>query len=320
MRVIDSINKAIQEKKTAFSFEILPPLKGNDVDKLFNIINPLIEFKPLNINITSHRDEIDFVPAGNGNFAARVTRKRPGTVAAAAAIMNKYNIPVVPHILCAGFSKSETEFALIDLNYLGIHDLLLLKGDSNSKVKYPTQLEKGNEFALDLISQVNDFNNGKFFDGTKVDPFLTKFSYGVAGYPEKHEESPNMDSDLQFLKEKVDAGASYIVTQMFFDNNKYYNFVNKCRSIGINVPIVPGLKPITFQNQLNVLPKIFKSDIPEEFAAELRKCKDDEEVKEVGIEWCTAQAKDLMKNNIPVLHFYTMMALKSVRKVAETIY
>ncbi len=317
MTVAELINNS---KETGFSFELLPPLKGNDIDRVFKNIDLLKEFNPLYINITSHRDEVVYKDLEKGLFERRVTRKRPGTVAVAASIQHKYGINVVPHIICSGFTKSETEYALIDLNFLGIHDVLVLRGDNSQSNRFFRPEEEGNNYAIYLIHQINDQNQGKFLDGTLMDAFETPFSYGVAGYPEKHEEAPNMDSDLYWLKQKVDAGAEYIVTQMFFDNTKYFEFVDKCRAMGINVPIVPGLKPITVKNQLNVLPKIFHVDIPEAFAKELRKCKDDEAVKQVGVEWCIQQARELMAHKVPILHFYTMMATHSTRKVAQAIY
>ncbi|MBI9062248.1 MAG: methylenetetrahydrofolate reductase [NAD(P)H] [Marinilabiliaceae bacterium] len=317
MTVAELINSS---KETGFSFELLPPLKGNDIDRVFKNIDLLKEFNPLYINITSHRDEVVYKDLEKGLFERRVTRKRPGTVAVAASIQHKYGINVVPHIICSGFTKSETEYALIDLNFLGIHDVLLLRGDNSQTNRFFKPDEQGNDYAIDLIHQVNEQNQGKFLDGTLMDAFETPFSYGVAGYPEKHEEAPNMDSDLYWLKQKIDAGAEYIVTQMFFDNSKYFEFVDKCRAMDIKVPIVPGLKPITLKNQMNVLPKIFHVDIPEACAKEIRKCKDDVAVKQVGVEWCIQQAKELMDHKVPILHFYTMMATQSTRKVAEAIY
>ncbi|TRX71631.1 methylenetetrahydrofolate reductase [NAD(P)H] [Carboxylicivirga sp. M1479] len=307
-------------KQTGFSFELLPPLKGNSIDKVFKTIEQLKEFNPLYINITSHRDEMQYKDTANGLYERKVTRKRPGTVAVAASIQHSYGIKVVPHIICSGFTKSETEYALIDLNFLGIHDILVLRGDNSSKERFASAGQEGNAYAIDLVNQVNELNTGQFLDGTLLDAFDTPFSYGVAGYPEKHEEAPNMDSDLFWLKQKVDAGAEYIVTQMFFDNAKYFDFVKRARAMGITIPIVPGLKPITLMNQLTVLPKIFHVDIPEDFAKEIRKCKNNDEVKQVGVEWCIHQAKELIQHNVPILHFYTMMATNSTRKVAEAIY
>ncbi|WP_430814279.1 methylenetetrahydrofolate reductase [NAD(P)H] [Carboxylicivirga sp. RSCT41] len=306
--------------KTGFSFELLPPLKGNSIAKVFNTIEQLKEFDPLYINITSHRDEMQYKDTANGLYERKVIRKRPGTVAVAASIQHSYGIKVVPHIICSGFTKSETEYALIDLNFLGIHDILVLRGDNASKERFTSVSGENNKYAIDLVNQVNELNTGQFLDGTLLDAFDTPFSYGVAGYPEKHEEAPNMDSDLHWLKQKVDAGAEYVVTQMFFDNSKYFDFVKRARAMGITVPIVPGLKPITLMNQLTILPKIFHVDIPEAFAKEIRKCKNNDEVKQVGVEWCIQQAKELISHNVPILHFYTMMATSSTRKVAEGIY
>ncbi|GAB1416241.1 methylenetetrahydrofolate reductase [NAD(P)H] [Paludibacter sp.] len=313
------IEKILSTKgKTAFSFELLPPLKGNGIETVYRTIDTLLEFDPKYINITTHRSELVYREKADGLFDRVAERHRPGTVAIAAAIQHKYNIPVVPHIICSGFTKEETEYVLIDLQLLGINDLLLLRGDKGKHEKEfsPT----GNKFATELQEQVNKFNNGYFLDGNKMKFEVKPFSYGMACYPEKHEEAPNLESDLLFAKMKVDNGAEYLVTQMFFDNQKYYDFVDKCRNIGINVPIIPGLKPITLKNQMTVLPKIFHTDIPEAFAADLRKCKTDEEAVEVGVEWCTQQAKDLIKHGVPSIHFYSMMATQSVKRVAENVY
>lgn len=306
--------------KPAFSFELLPPLKGNNISRVFNTIDTLKEFNPIYINITSHRDEVVFKNTEKGLFERKVIRKRPGTVAVAASIQHRYGIKVIPHIICSGFTRSETEYALLDLNFLGIHDLLLLRGDNSQKERFVQTSEAGNAYAIDLVRQVSDLNQGKFLDNTIAEPFETPFSFGVAGYPEKHEEAPNLDSDIYWLKQKVDGGAEYVVTQMFFDNQRYYQFVKKAREAGINVPIIPGLKPVTLMNQLTVLPKIFHVDIPEAFAKEIRKCKTDEEVTKAGMEWCTYQAKDLIANGVNLIHFYTFMATQSVRQVAEQIY
>jgi methylenetetrahydrofolate reductase (NADPH) len=315
MSVVDSIKNT---GKTAFSFELLPPLKGNGMDGVNRTIETLLEFDPQYINITTHRSELVFKETANGLFERVSERHRPGTVAIAAAIQHKYKIPVVPHIICSGFTREETEYALIDLQYLGITDLLLLRGD---KAKHEKEfVATGNAFATELQVQVNRFNEGFFLDGSQMKTSMQPFSYGMACYPEKHEESPNIESDLFYAKQKVDAGAEYLVTQMFFDNQKYYDFVEKCRQVGINVPIIPGLKPLTFLNQMTVLPKIFKADFPEEFVAELRKCKTDAEATEVGVEWCTLQAKDLIKNNIPSIHFYSLMAAQSVKRVAQAVF
>lgn len=315
MSVVEKIKSA---QSTAFSFELLPPLKGNGIDGVYRTIDALREFDPKYINITTHRSELVFKETGNGLFERVAERHRPGTVAIAAAIQNKYKIPVVPHIICSGFTKEETEYALIDLQFLGITDLLLLRGD---KAKHEKQFAAtGHAHATELQAQVNKFNTGEFLDGSKMKSLVTPFSYGMACYPEKHEEAPNMESELYYAKMKVDAGAEYLVTQMFFDNKKYYEFVDKCKAAGINVPIIPGLKPVTFMNQLTVLPQIFKTDIPEDFAAGLRKAKTDAEATEVGVEWCTMQARDLIANGVPSIHFYSLMATQSVKRVAQAVY
>lgn len=316
MKVIDLIRGA---ERTAFSFEILPPLKGNSIQKVYKVIDKLREFDPKYINITSHHSEFIYKTLPDGSFQKVNIRKRPGSVAIASAIQNKYGIPAVPHIICKGFTKDETEYALIDLNFLGVHDLLLLRGDVKT-LEGPGQPELYHEHATDLQRQVNDFNRGIAIDGSTFEANETPFSYGMACYPEKHEEAPNMDSDIFYLKEKVKSGADYLVTQMFFDNSKYYAFVDRCRAEGITVPVIPGIKPIVFKNQLTVLPKIFRSEIPEEFASELRRCKDDAEAREAGVEWCIAQCKDLIAHGVPSLHFYTMMASESVYKVAKEVY
>lgn len=310
--------KILAEKNTSFSFELLPPIKGNGIDKVYKTIDTLREFNPMYINITTHRSEIRYRENEMGLFEKISVRRRPGTVAVAAAIKYKYDIPVVPHVICSGFTKEETEYVLLDLKFLGINNLLLLRGDKGKDEK--TFVATGHEYAINLQEQVNRFNQGYFLDGTKMKNIEEPFSYGMACYPEKHEEAPNLASDLYWAKKKVENGAEYLVTQMFFDNTKYYRFVDECRKIGIEVPIIPGLKPITLRNQLTLLPKVFHTDIPEEFAKELRNCKTDEDAREVGVEWCILQAKDLIKNEVPSLHFYSLMATDSVRRVAEAAY
>lgn len=306
-------------KKTAFSFEILPPLKGSNIERVFKTIDTLREFDPKYINITTHRSELVYKTTEGGLYRPEIVRNRPGTVAIAAAIQNKYGITAVPHIICSGFTKAETEYVLIDLKFLGITDLLILRGDKAKQDKNFKASEDGHRYAIDLQKQVNQFNEGLFLDGSKFEP-ATPFSYGVAGYPEKHDEAPNMDSDIYWLKEKVKAGAEYVVTQMFFDNQKYFDFVDRCRAEGITIPIIPGLKPLTVPDQMTVLPKIFHVDIPEAFTKELRKCDNDEAVRQVGVEWCTQQAKELIAHGVPSIHFYTLMATKSVKEVAQAVY
>jgi methylenetetrahydrofolate reductase (NADPH) len=306
--------------KTCFSIELLPPLKGNSIAKVFNVVEKLKEFDPKFINITSHHSESIFVEQPDGSHRKVTVRKRPGTVAIAAAIQNKFGIPAVPHVICKGFTKEETEYALLDLNFLGVFNLFLLRGDSKSVDTRNQDPSLYNEHATDLQEQVNNFNKGIALDGSRIEGIDTPFSYGMACYPEKHEEAPNMESDIYYLKKKVENGAQYVVTQMFFDNQKYFDFVDRCRAEGITVPIIPGIKPIVLKSQLTVLPKVFRTDLPEPLAAELRKCKNDAEVREVGVEWSIAQSRELMQHGVPGLHFYTLMASDSVYRVAKEIF
>ncbi|MDE6237117.1 MAG: methylenetetrahydrofolate reductase [Muribaculaceae bacterium] len=313
-------DKISQSSSPLFSFEILPPLKGNSVYRVYAIIDKLLEFDPAYINITSHHSEAIYVPQPDGSHRRTTIRRRPGTVAIAAAIQNKYSIPAVPHIICKGFSKDETEYALLDLNFLGITNLLLLRGDSKSLDTKHQNPEKYHQYATDLQQQVNDFNAGIGIDGTKIEGIDTPFSYGMACYPEKHEEAPNMQFDLEYAKMKVDNGAKYLVTQMFFDNEKYFEYVRLCREAGINVPIIPGIKPVTKAHQMTVLPKVFHLDIPEAFSLELMKCRDDKEAAACGVEWCIAQCRELISRGVPGIHFYTHYASDSVREVAKAVY
>jgi methylenetetrahydrofolate reductase (NADPH) len=315
-KVIEHIKKS---KKTAFSFEILPPLKGNSINRIYDIIDKLIEFDPKYVNITSHHSEYVDKTGTDGTMRKVNIRRRPGSVAIASAIQNRYGITAVPHIICKGFTKEETEYALIDLNFLGVHDLLLLRGDEkNMSVVVDKSLY--HDYATDLQEQVNDFNKGIALDGSSFEGIETPFSYGMACYPEKHEEAPNMESDIFYAKKKVENGADYLVTQMFFDNSKYYAFVDKMRAEGVSVPIIPGVKPIVFVNQLTVLPKVFRSEIPEELAKELRRCETDDAAREVGVEWSIRQCKDLIEYGVPSIHFYSFMATDSVRRIAKEIY
>lgn len=305
--------------KTAFSFELLPPLKGNSIQQVFNVIDRLREFDPKYINITTHHSENVFDKGKDGTLIKRNIRKRPGSVAIAAAIQNRYGITAVPHMISKGFTKEETEYALLDLSFLGVHDMLLLRGDT-SKLDEEQLAMNSHDHATGLQTQVNNFNKGVAFDGTHFAAPEYPFSYGMACYPELHEESPNMESELFYLKKKVENGAEYLVTQMFFDNEKYFNFVELCRNEGITVPIIPGIKPIHLKNQLTILPKVFKSDIPEALAIELQNCSSDIDAKQVGAEWSIQQCKELIAHKVPSIHFYTYMASEIVYKVAKEIY
>ncbi len=317
MKVIDLINK---NKKTAFSYEILPPLKGTGIDKVYQAIEDLKEFDPQYINITTHRSEYVYKDLGNGLFQRDKLRRRPGTVAVAAAIQNKYNIKVVPHLLCSGFTREETEYVLLDLQFLGITDLLVLRGDKAKHESVFTPEENGYRHAIELQEQINQFNKGIFVDGSEMKVTATPFSYGVACYPERHEEAPNLDSDIYWLRQKVEAGAEYAVTQLFYDNKKYVEFVEKVRKEGIDIPIIPGIKPFKRLAHLSMLPKTFRTDLPEELTKEVLKCKTDKEVQQVGIEWCVAQCKKLMAYGVPSIHFYSVAAVDSIREIAKIIY
>lgn len=316
MKVIDHINQA---KDTLISFEVLPPLKGKGIEALYKHLDPLMEFKPSYINVTYHRSEHVFKKRSDGSFEKVIIRKRPGTESICAAIMNKYNVDTVPHLICGGFSINDTEDALLNLQYLGIDNVLVLRGDA---AKNETSFEaepNGHKFASDLLRQVVNLNSGLYLEEDLKATNKTTFCIGVAGYPEKHFEAPNMQTDLNYLKAKVDSGADYIVTQMFFDNEKYYSFVKACRDAGINVPIIPGLKPIYSKKQLTVLPKTFHIDLPADLANEILKCKTDEEVEQVGTEWLLHQSKDLKKNGVPVLHYYTLGKPHVVANVVKEI-
>ena len=317
MKVIDLIRNS---KSTAFSFEILPPLKGNSIQKVYNVIDKLKEFDPKYINITSHHSEFVYKTLPDGSFQKVNIRKRPGSVAIASAIQNKYGIPAVPHIICKGFTKDETEYALIDLNFLGVNNLLILRGDIKTLEASQQNPELYHDHATDLQQQVNHFNEGIALDGSKIDGIETPFSYGMACYPEKHEEAPNIESDLFWLKKKVEAGAEYAVTQLFYDNKKYFEFVEQAKAAGINVPIIPGIKPFKKLSQLSMVPKTFKVDLPEDLVKEALKCKNDKEAEQVGIEWCVAQCKELMAHGVPSIHFYSIGAVDSIKEVAKIIY
>jgi len=295
-----------QSKKTLISFEILPPLKGKDMNSIYKVLDPLMEFKPPFINVTYHRYDYVFKEIGPDLFQKVYTTKRPGTVGICAAIQFKYGVDAVPHIICGGFTKDQTEDALIDLAYLGVNNVLALRGDPAKDEKSFKAEKNGHPYALDLVRQVQNMNEGKYLANELQNSFKTNFEIGIAGYPEKHNEAPNLDTDLKHLKAKVNAGAKYIVTQMFFDNQKYFQFVDNCKNNGINVPVIPGIKPITRKNQIKSIPRTFNVDIPIDLIKEIEKCKDDEAVRQVGAEWCVTQTKELIKKNAPCVHFYTM--------------
>ena len=305
---------------TAFSFEVLPPLKGNGTAALFRTIDRLKEFSPKYINITTHRSEYVYHELEDGLMQRQRVRRRPGTIAIAAAIQKKYDIPVVPHIVCSGNDREDLEYMLIDLQFLGISDLLVLRGDKAKEDATFMPTGDGPAHATELIEQINRFNDGFFADGSPIKVPGNRFRYGVACYPEKHEEAACLESDIQVLKQKVDLGAEYAVTQLFYDNQKYLSFVERARALGIEVPIIPGIKPLSRLNQLTVVPKTFHCDLPEPFYRELVKCKTDEEVKQVGIEWSVEQCRELMKHGVPSLHFYTISAVDSIYEIARRIY
>jgi methylenetetrahydrofolate reductase (NADPH) len=317
MKITDHIDKS---KSTLFSFEILPPLKGKSIEAIYSAIDPLLEFNPAFIDVTYHREDFILKPRKDGTYDRISTRKRPGTVAICAAIMNKYKIDAVPHLICGGFTKEDTENALIDLNFLGIDNVLALRGDNKKGDRNFEAEIDGHQNSLELIHQIENMNNGIYIDEELINGTDTAFCTGAACYPEKHADAPNLKTDLKFLKRKVDAGAKFLVTQMFFDNKAYFDFVKNCRDLGINIPIIPGIKPITKKSQIMQLPKIFNISIPEDLTEAIDKCKTDQEVEQVGIEWCIGQCKELMQAKAPVLHFYTMGKSKIISAIAKEIF
>ena len=317
MKVIDHIRQA---KDTLVSFEVLPPLKGKNIASLYNHLDPLMSFKPAFINVTYHRSEHIFKKRIDGSFEKVEVRKRPGTVGICAAIMNHYKVDAVPHLICGGFTKRETEDALIDLNFLGIDNVLVLRGDATKNEASFEPEPNGNRYAIDLLKQVGDLNNGIYLEEDIRDGFRTNFCMAVAGYPEKHFEAPNLESDLKYLKAKVDAGAEYIVTQMFFDNSKYFDFVERCKANGIHVPIIPGIKPLTNKKQLTVIPRIFHVDLPTELIEAMNKTRTDEDAEKVGEEWLIHQSKELKKAGVPVLHYYTLGKPRVIYNAVKEVF
>ncbi len=318
MKITEHIANA--KGKTLFSFELLPPIKGQSMQGIYNAIDPLMEFNPPFIDVTSSREDLVYKELPNGLLEKVTYRRRPGTVAVCAAIMNKYKVDAVPHLLCGGFTKEETEYALIDLQFLGIDNVLVLRGDARKTDSGFIPTPGGHCYATDLLEQVTNMNNGIYLHEYQDSSYKTDFCIGVAAYPEKHFEAPNLKTDFKYLRKKVELGAQFIVTQMFFDNSKYKAFVNQCRAEGINIPIIPGLKPLTTAKQLINLPKIFHIDIPEDLCDAVHACKNDKEVKEVGIEWMINQCKELVEFGAPVLHFYTMGNAEPTKRIAREIF
>ncbi len=318
MKITDHIKNAHQ--KTLFSFEILPPKKGENINDLYISIDPLMEFKPPFIDVTYHREEYVYKDKGNGLLEKQVIRKRPGTVGICAAVMNRYKVDAVPHVICGGFDKEITENALIDFHFLGIDNVLVLRGDAVKTEKEFVPERNGHKYASELLDQVIKLNRGIYLDEDVIDSAPTHFCIGVAGYPEKHFEAPNFDMDVHYLKKKIDMGAHYIVTQLFFDNKKYIDFVNKCREAGITVPIIPGIKPVTIKKHLSILPNIFHIDLPQALVLEMEKCKDNQQVRELGIEWSIQQCKELMQFGVPVLHFYSMGKTDNIYQIAKALF
>lgn len=305
---------------TAFSFEVLPPARGKGIESVYRTIERLLPFGPAYINITTHRTETVYHELGNGTYERLSVVTRPGTVAIAAALRGRYNLPTVPHVICSGFTRTDNENELFDLSFLGINDLLVLRGDRARDEKRFTPTPGGHSHAIELCRQVNDFNEGLLIDGLHQQPPAQPFSYGVAGYPEKHEEAMNLEDDIAHVVEKVKAGAQYVVTQMFFDNARYFSFVKALREAGVTVPVIPGLKPLTVLNHRTLLPKTFHIDLPRDLATELARCETNDEVKALGVEWGIAQARELKAAGVPSIHFYSMNAAASVEKIAQAVY
>lgn len=316
MKVIDKLKPG----KTLFSFEILPPQKGSSIDSIYAAIDPLLDFEPSYVNVTYHRQEYIYKKREKGYLEKVAVRKRPGTVGICAAIKYKYNIDTVPHLICGGFTKDETENALIDLQFLGIDNVLALRGDPIKTESMFTPSDGGNKNALELVEQIMQLKSGVYLDEDVKNPQPLDLSVGVAGYPEKHFESPNMATDIHFLKKKIDAGADYIVTQLFFDNQKYFEFVKRCREAGITVPIIPGIKPIARMSHLTFMPKFFHVDLPEALSLELLKCQTNEQATEVGKEWAISQCRELVANGVPSIHFYTMGKSEQTAAIAKAVY
>ncbi|PZD76662.1 methylenetetrahydrofolate reductase [NAD(P)H] [Mesonia sp. K7] len=318
MKVTEHIAK--NKGKGVFSFEVLPPLKGQNIQSIFESIDPLMEFDPKFIDVTYHREEYIYKTQSNGLYKKHVVKKRPGTVGICAAIQNKYKVDAIPHILCGGFTKEDTENFLIDLDFLGIDNVLALRGDAVKTETYFRAEPDGHHYASELISQLSDMNKGKYLDEELKNSSATNFCIGTAAYPEKHMEAPSLESDLNFLKKKIENGAEYIITQMVFDNQKFFDFVARCRKGGIKVPIIPGLKPLSTKRQLNLIPHRFHVDLPDDLVNEVLKCKNNQAVKQVGVEWCIQQSQALLKLGVPALHYYTMGKSENIKEIAKRVF
>ncbi|MCF6349168.1 MAG: methylenetetrahydrofolate reductase [NAD(P)H] [Flavobacteriaceae bacterium] len=318
MKITEHIKKA--NGKTLFSFEIIPPKKGKRIQELYNNIDPLMEFDPPFIDVTTSREEYIYLDKGEGLLDRKITRMRPGTVGICAAIKHKYNVDTVPHVLCGGFTKEETEYLLVDCHYLGIDNVMALRGDAMKHQQYFEAAQGGHIYAKELVSQIQNLNSGKYLHDVIEADDRADFCIGVAGYPEKHIESPSLQTDLKRLKEKVDAGADYVVTQMFFDNKKYFDFVDAAKKAGINVPIIPGIKPVAVKRHLQLLPQVFKIDLPEELILEIEKCKNNKQVRQIGVEWSIQQSKELLAAGVPVLHYYSMGKSDNIKAIATELF
>ncbi len=318
MKITEHIKKA--KGKTLFSFEIVPPKKGQHIQKLYNNIDPLMEFKPPFIDVTTSREEYIYVKKTGGLLERKITRMRPGTVGICASIMHKYNVDPVPHVLCGGFTKDETEYVLVDCHYLGIDNVMALRGDAMKHQSYFEPTKDGYSYASELVKQIDDLNKGKYLHDITDMPHRSDFCIGVAGYPEKHLESPSMEADLRRLVQKVEAGADYVVTQMFFDNQKYFDFVRAAREIGIKVPIIPGIKPVSIKRHLNILPQVFRINLPDDLVKEIEKCSDNKQIREVGNEWAIKQSKELLDAGVPVVHYYSMGKSDNIKTIASQVF
>ncbi|RUA09245.1 MAG: methylenetetrahydrofolate reductase [NAD(P)H] [Flavobacteriia bacterium] len=318
MKITEHIKKA--QGKTLFSFEIIPPRKGQHIQKLYDNIDPLMEFKPPFIDVTTSREEYIYIKKNDGLLERRITRMRPGTVGICSSIMHKYDVDTVPHVLCGGFTREETEYVLVDCHYLGIENVMALRGDAMKHESYFTPVENGHHYASELVAQISELNKGRYLHDIIDTPHPTDFCIGVAGYPEKHLESPSMEADLRRLKQKVDAGADYVVTQMFFDNKKYFEFVEAARAIGITVPIIPGIKPVSVQRHLNVLPQIFRINLPDDLVKEIEKSSNNNQVREIGIEWAVQQSRELIAAGVPVVHYYSMGRSDNIKAIASQVF